>query len=59
MSGRSSLLTQWRRWQADKIHQASTLESGLDMVYLRSTLKKDTLARTLDITEPGPKEETV
>ena len=40
MSGRSSLPTQWRRWPADKMHQASTLERGLVMVYLRSTLKK-------------------
>ena len=40
MSGQSSLPTQWRRWQADKMHQASTLECGLVMVYLRSTLKK-------------------
>ena len=40
MSGRSSLPTQWRRWPADKMHQASTLERGLVMVYLCSTLKK-------------------
>ena len=40
LSGRSSLPTQWRRWPADKMHQASTLERGLVMVYLRSTLKK-------------------
>ena len=40
MSGRSSLPMQWRRWPADKMHQASTLERGLVMVYLRSSLKK-------------------
>ena len=40
MSGRSSLPTEWRRWPADKMHQASTLERGLVMVYLRSTLKR-------------------
>ena len=40
MSGRSSLPTQWRRWPADKMHQASTLERGLIMIYLCSTLKK-------------------
>ena len=40
MSGRSSLPTQWRRWPADKMNQASTLARGLVMVYLRSTLKK-------------------
>ena len=40
MSGRSSLPTQWRRCPAYKMHQASTLERGLVMVYLRSTLKK-------------------
>ena len=39
MSGRSSLPTQWRRWPAEKMHQASTLERGLVMVYLCSTFK--------------------
>ena len=29
MPGRSSLPMQWRRWPADKMHQASTLERGL------------------------------
>ena len=46
MSGRSSLPTQWRRWPADKMHQASTLECGLVMVYLRSTLKRHTGSNT-------------
>ena len=58
MSGRSSLPTQWRRWPADKMHQASTLERGLVMVYLRST-QRHTGSDTQNITEPGRKEETV
>ena len=40
MSGRLSLPTQWRHGPADKMHQASSLEPDLVMIYLRSTLRK-------------------